>query len=187
MTYLASTASFRTERFGSSRTFANSLRTVGLHGCNTSYRTMLGKRARYRRADTRTRYLIFSNAQDSVGGQLLTTEDVSSTLLFFSIRFTRVALCSETMLFSDDSSSATAMKVSITLPRMSMSGKSRPRNNRGINYLGCNTDSALNFIFTCFESYRCHFVHVRSLWRRPNNRRQGHKKCCLPPRVYINA
>jgi len=51
---LASTASFRTTRFGSSTAFASSLITVGLVECSISYRTIEGIFPKYLRAEILT-------------------------------------------------------------------------------------------------------------------------------------
>lgn len=59
---------------------------------------------------------------------------MSSILPFLSIKFTKVELCSEIRGFSSDSPSAAAIKIEITLPRISASGSSRPRSRNGISY-----------------------------------------------------
>ena len=133
-TYRASTASLRTERFVSSRAFASVRITDDLHGCSTSYRTMIGKRPRYRRAAIRTRCLrqkvsiycrISSKTQTVVG--------ISEGRQFFNIANTKVDACSDMNLFCADSASATDIRVSIISARISWSGSSRPRRSKEIN------------------------------------------------------
>src|SRR5260221_12251430 len=64
----------------------------------------------------------------------LTAMGMSSILPFLSIKFTKVELYSEIIDFSSDSPSAAAIKIKITLPRISVSGNSRPRSRNGISY-----------------------------------------------------
>lgn len=66
----------------------------------------------------------------------LTLVGISLIMLFLSIVETRVEAYSETMLFSGESPSAAARRVSITLARISASGSSRPRRSRGISLNG---------------------------------------------------
>ena len=65
----------------------------------------------------------------------LTTEGICETRQFLSIVETRLDACSATIAlsFSPELETAAACRVSITLARISLSGKSRPRRSSGMS------------------------------------------------------